>query len=130
MERFEIVGQLELVKNEGKTVKQARGFLAFEHSIEGKEATGLLQEAGFTTGTKGGGLTDTMAFLESEPRTEADLYNYIVENGTPNEARWIAQRNSIRLLSVSIYRKFDSDCFTEMLASADLKKAVKAMFAK
>ena len=114
------------LQTEGTTLKRARGFLAFEYEVEGKEATELLKEAGFTTGTKGGGLTDTMRFLEEAPRTEDELYRYILENGTKNEARWIAQRNSIRLLAVSIYEKYNEKLI-EVAASKEIKDAVKAM---
>jgi hypothetical protein len=120
-----IIEQLVAIKEDGKNVKQARGFLAFEHTIEGKEATELLKEAGFTVGVKGGGLTDTIAFLESEPRTEFDLYEHILETGTKNEARWIAQRNSIRMLSVNIYKKLGED-FDEVRATDQQKAAITA----
>jgi len=126
-ERELAIVALTEIKEEGeKTTKQVRGFLAFEYGVEGKEATELLTEAGFTVGVKGGGLTDTMKFLEDSPKTEDELYRYVIENGTKNEARWIAQRNSIRLLSVAIYTKFDED-FTEVPASAELKKAITAI---
>lgn len=121
-----VLEQLATIKEEGKTAKQARGFVAFEYGVEGKEVTELLSEAGFTVGTKGGGLTDTMKFLEESPKTEDELYRYILENGTKNEARWIAQRNSIRLLAVSIYAKYDEE-FIEVAASKEIKDAVKAM---
>lgn len=121
-----VVVELVALKEEGCTLKKARGYLVFNYEIEGKVATELLKEAGFTTGTKGGGLTDTMRFLEECPRTEDELYRYILENGTKNEARWIAQRNSIRLLAVSIYEKYNEE-FIEVAASKEMKDAVKEM---
>lgn len=75
-------------------------------------------------GAKTGGYGDVLKYLEEAPRTEDDLYTFILENGTGNEARWVTARNAIRLLTISIYKKAGLD-FTEIKAGDALKASVK-----
>ncbi len=118
---------LKAIADENITdAKRARGFLSFRFGLEGKDATEILAEAGFSTRTKGEGvgLNEVLKWLEEAPRTEKELYTYILESGTKNEKRWVSQRNSIRAVVFSVYKKGD-DTLTDVSASAELKKAVK-----
>lgn len=127
IERSEILS--ELVSKEIANVKKARGFLAYEFEIEGKEATSLLVEAGITSSrsmdgklTRGG----ILDFLGEAPRTEKEFYSFLRDECTKNEMRWVAQTNGVRLLTISIYEKLGEE-FTEELANADLKKELKTI---
>ena len=74
--------------------------------------------------SKTGALMDCLAFLEEAPRTQKELYDWIFEEGTKNEATWATQRDSIRKVTIAIYKKAGYD-FTEELANDNLKELVK-----
>ncbi len=97
---------LETIKSEGLTeAKRVRGFLSYKYGVEGKEATAILSEAGFSTRTKGEGVgfIEVIDYLAEYPRTESDLYAFIAKEGTGNEARWITNRNTIRLVINDVF---------------------------
>ena len=72
-----------------------------------------------------GGFTDLIAFLGEAPRTQRELYEWVLEFGTSNEARWITNRDAIRKLSVEIFKK-GGENFQEVNASPSLKEEVKS----
>ncbi len=110
------------------TAKKARGYLAYKYDFDAKETTEILVEAGVSgTRSRGNGLTydDILEFL-TEPKTEKELYEKVLYEGTPNEARWIANRNGIRAVIVKVYENASGNVFAEEAASADLVKEVAA----
>ncbi len=94
-----------LLKEGLSSAKKARGFLTYKYGLEGKEATAILSAAGFSTRTKGEGVgfIEVIDYLAEAPRTESDLYAFIGKEGTGNEARWISQRNTIRLVINDVF---------------------------
>jgi hypothetical protein len=124
-----IVAQITAIAAEGKSAKQIRGFLAFEHSLEGKAATELMEKAGVSAGGKAGSFESIVTWLGAEPRTEDALYEHILFNGTVNEARWISQRNTIRKTINRVFASGGKN-ITEVAASVVVKAAVKAMYPK
>ncbi len=122
--REEIIADLE--ENGITTAKKARGYIAFKYDIDGKVATEILVEAGISgVRSKGLGSDGINKFVGEVPRTEAELYTKILEEGSPNECRWIKVFNAIRELTISIYVKYGEE-FTEELADAKLVKALAA----
>jgi hypothetical protein len=124
-----IVAQITSIAGEGKSAKQIRGWLAFEHNIEGKGATKLMEQAGVSAGSKAGSFDSIVTWLGAEPRTEDALYEFILLNGTPNEARWVSQRNTIRKTINRVFAMGGQE-IDELLATADIKASVKAMYTK
>jgi len=124
-----IIAQITSIAGEGKSAKQIRGFLAFEHNIEGKAATELLEQAGVSAGGKAGSFESIVTWLGAEPRTEDALYEFILLNGTPNEARWVSQRNTIRKTINRVFAAGGQE-IEELLATTEIKATLKAMYTK
>lgn len=108
----------------GYDKKKVVAYLTIE-DFSNKEIEKAVKEAGLVT-ARSSGFTypDTLAYLSKSPRTEKEFYQKILEEGTKNEARWINDRNKIRVTYNSIFLKYNEK-FTEELASAELKKEVK-----
>lgn len=110
-----------LKKNEAITL------LITDYGVDYTQATAIYKEHGAgIRATKSGGFNDVLAFLQESPRTQDELYEYVLVNGTKNEARWISQRDSIRRLSVAIFMKGGAE-FDECLATDEIKASIKAM---
>ena len=63
--------------------------------------------------------------------TEIDLYNYIISDCTVNEARWIKDRNKIRLVTNAIHLKNKINSkFKEVMATDSQKEAIKTILGK
>lgn len=106
----------------GKPVKIIRAELTLAGATNKqiKELTaGMVSKEGWT-------YTNTLDFLESDLRTQKDLYTAVLENSAVNEARWIGDRERVRLLVIKIAQKLGAE-FTEELASKELVDAVKAL---
>lgn len=111
----------------GNTNAEIKGYLAFK-GVKGKELKELVEKHSLKGASRTGSLGDTLKFIETEPRTEADLYAYIIESGTKNEARWISQRNTFRLVAVSIYKKLGTK-FEEKNATDSQRAKIKEIIA-
>lgn len=72
---------------------------------------------------KKGALGDLLNFLSVEPRTEHELYRYLRDISTGNEASHAIRNNKIRLLTISIFTRID-DGFVDNPASELLKREV------
>lgn len=110
---------------DGLTKEQAFNTL-FQAGIEYKEVQKIWKEKG-ATAIRGGVFQAGLDWLASEPRTQYELADYILANGTPNEARWFGQRDAIRRLSIQVRDLAD---FVEVPASEAQKEELKARFAK
>lgn len=106
----------------GKPVKIIRAELTLAGATnkEIKELTaGLTTKEGWTQ-------TNTLLFLGAELRTQEQLYQAILDSGSVNEARWIGDRERVRLLVNKVAQNLGAQ-FTEVLASEGLKAQVKAL---
>ena len=114
---------LELITN-GLIVSKIKATLILE-DFKNSEIDKAIKEAGLVT-ARSSGFTypDTLAYLSESPRTEKEFYEKILDEGTRNEARWINDRNKIRVTYNAIFVRFN-ESFKEELASPDLKKEVK-----
>lgn len=119
----DIKAALTNLAKEGKTIAYIRAFLTLE-GIEGKEATDLLKDLGISRTNNGATYPDILNYLSEEPRTEKEFYEYVLVEGTKNEARWINDRNKIRIVLNKVYVKNGIE-FKEESASDSLKKEVK-----
>lgn len=108
----------------GYDKKKVVAYLTIE-DFSNKEIEKAVKDAGLVT-ARSSGFTypDTLAYLSEAPRTEKEFYEKILAEGTKNEARWINDRNKIRVTYNSIFLKYKEE-FTEVLASTELKKEVK-----
>lgn len=111
------------IVNSGKSLKiiKAELTIAGATNKEIKELT-----AGLSASREGWAFSNTLEFLGSELRTEADLYNKLISEKAINEARWIGDRNKIRLLSIRVATKLGAE-FTEVPASENIKKVLKEL---
>ena len=112
---------------DGLSKDEAMTKLIGEIGLTFKEATEYWKASGSTV--KGGVFQATLDWLQSEPRTQSALAEFILANGTANEARWFGQRDAIRKLSVAVFKAGGVD-FTEVEATTKLKEALKATYAK
>lgn len=122
----DILTDIKVVAESGKTVTQIKGYLAFNYELTGKAATEYLVEAGLSTKT--GSRAEILAFIEEQPRTEADLYKFVGTKSL-NEMRWISQTNAIRVLANRIYEKHGVE-IVEKAASDKVKAEFKAKLAE
>jgi len=122
-----IIAEVEKLVKEGKSSTEVKGYLAYK-GIKGKELAEIVNKFELKGTAKTGSLGDTLKFIEESARTEKELYEYIIESGTKNEARWISSRNSIRLLANRIVIKMGGK-FKEVEATASLKAKVKEIVA-
>jgi hypothetical protein len=96
--------------------------------IDDKAITALLKEAGIGRNTAGFTQTNTLKALEAGI-SEYDLYEIILVNGAKNEARWIGDRNRIRVTMNRIYSNLDSPV-TEEAATESQKEQIKTLLGK
>lgn len=97
-----IIEQVQAIANEGKTIKQIRGFLAFEHNLEGKEATALIAQAGIGGSVSTGFAADFYALLKDAPLSDAD-FDALIAAGSNNVQKHKSHYNAIRELANSIH---------------------------
>jgi hypothetical protein len=83
--------------------------------------------AAFGTKNQGGVFQLFLDYCATEPRTESELADFLVKESSPNECRWFNQRNSIRKLSVEVFKQFGKE-ITEKEASKAQLKALEARF--
>lgn len=87
-----------------------------------KQAEAYWKENG--SAIRGGVFQAVLDFLAEADRTQADLAEYVINNGTRNEARWFGQRDAIRRLSVKVR---NNPKFTEKSMSDKQAEALKAI---
>lgn len=75
---------------------------------------------------KGGIFQATLDWLAESDRTQFDLAQFVIEQGTPNEARWFGQRDAIRRLSV---KARNTKGFTDKAYSDTQKEKMKQIVA-
>lgn len=119
--------EIEKLIKEEKTKAEIKGYLAYK-GVKGKDLKAIIEKYDLKGASRSGSLGDTLQFIEEKPRTENELYAYIIESGTKNEARWISQRNTIRLVAVSIYKKCGTK-FEDKEATDSQKAKVKEIVA-
>ena len=112
---------------EGLSKDEAMTKLIAEYSLTFKAVTEYWKVSGSTV--KGGVFQATLDWLQVEPRTSSALADFILANGTANEARWFGQRDAIRKLSVEVF-KAGGVAFEEVEATTKQKEALKATYAK
>ena len=112
---------------DGLSKDEAMTKLIAEFSLTFKEATEYWKSSG--SSVKGGVFQATLDWLQIEPRTSSALADFILANGTANEARWFGQRDAIRKLSVEVFKAGGVE-FTEVDATTKQKEALKATYAK
>ena len=117
--------RLKELLEENTPINKIRAFLVIEdfkasdiESLLKREGLILARSSGFT-------YPDTLAFLGSEPRTEKELYTILLEEGSRNEARWILDRNKIRLTINTVFNNLGKPLVEEP-ANEALKKELKA----
>ena len=110
---------------DGLSKDEAMTRLIGELGLTFKEATEYWKTSGSTV--KGGVFQATLDWLQVTPRTSSELAEFILANGTANEARWFGQRDAIRKLSVAV---FNDEKFVEVEATTKQKEALKATYAK
>lgn len=71
-----------------------------DHGYTFKEAEAYWKENG--SQIRGGVFQAVLDYLAEAPRTQADLAQYVIDQGTRNEARWFGQRDAIRRLSIAV----------------------------
>ena len=72
---------------------------------------------------KSGVFDNFINFLKEGPKTEQDMAVFLrSDKSSLNELRWFNQRNSIRELSIAIFKQFDVE-FTEVRANIDERAA-------
>lgn len=96
--------------------------------LEDKAISALIKEAGIGRQTAGFTQTNTLAFLE-DGVSEYDLYQVILENEARNEARWIGDRNRIRMTLNRVHEKLGG-AVAEKAATKDQKEAIKKLVTK
>ena len=116
----------QAIVSSGKALKiiKAELTLAGASNKEIKELT-----AGLSAAREGWAFSNTLEWFASELRTEEELYKKLIAEGAVNEARWVGDRNKIRLLSIRVATKLGAE-FTEVPASESLKKALKELAGK
>ncbi len=66
-------------------------------------------------------------FLSDSPKTETELASFLINESSPNECRWFAQRNSIRLLSVKVFTNLGEE-FEEEAATKEQIESLEARY--
>lgn len=111
--------------NEATKIIRAKLTIA---GMDDKEITAALKEAGIGRNTAGFTQTNTLKLLEGGV-SEFELYDAILENQAKNEARWIGDRNRIRLTMNRIFSNLGSPV-NEEPATEEQKEAVKTLLGK
>jgi hypothetical protein len=114
-----------LIQNEASP-KKIRGYLQFEEA-SAEDTKRILEETGLSNGRDPSKLTYTslLKWLSDEPRTETDLYDLVLAKGTKNEARWVKDRNRLRVTLNAVYNKYN-ETFKEVPATEKQKDNIKA----
>lgn len=123
--KVEAILRIKEIRSKGiDDLKKIRAYLVLE-DYTNKVIEEAIKELGLTQKrTEGLSYADILEWFGENAQTEYDLYDLILSKGTKNEARWINDRNKIRLLSVAIYKKGGYD-FTEEAATKEQKAAIK-----
>ena len=117
------IQRIKELNDQGLDLKKIRAHLVIE-DYTNKVIEDAIKELGLTQKrTEGLTQVDILAYFEEDARTENDLYRLVYEKGVTNECRWVKDRNKIRLLTISIYRKGGYD-FIEVPATKELKDLV------
>jgi hypothetical protein len=111
---------------EGTASKIVRAQLTIE-GIADKKISELLKAANIGRVTSGFTQTNTLKFLEAGV-SEFTLYEKIIAEKAKNEARWIGDRNRIRVTLNAIFIKFEKPV-TEKPATEAQKLAIKSLLA-
>ena len=118
------ISKVQEMAAEGKSTKVIRAHLTIEGMAD-KDISALLKDAGVGRQTAGFTQQNTLALLEGGV-SEFELYSAVLENEAKNEARWISDRNKIRITLNRIYEKLGSPV-TEKPATEKQKAAIKVL---
>ena len=77
-----------------------------------------------TRGSDGKTYPEILTFMGESPKTEKELAEFILDEGTNNEARWFNDRNKIRKTINTVYDNCGENVREES-ASEELLKAIK-----
>ncbi len=121
------IAEVKKLAAEGDSNKIIRAKLTIA-GLSDKEISALIKEAGIGRNTSGFTQTNTLALLETGI-TEYELYKAILNAGAKNEARWIGDRNRIRMTLNKIFAKFESPV-DESPADDSQKEAIKTLLGK
>ena len=82
-------------------------------------------------GNSGNVFAKFLTFLSegTTAKTESELAEFLLNGESDNECRWFNQRNSIRLVTVDVFGKFEAE-FTEVKASETQLSSLKARWSK
>ena len=97
-----IIDQIKAVAESGKNIKAIRGFLMFEHGIEGKEATKLIEQAGISGSVSTGFAANFYDQLRKAPMSDAD-FDALIAGGSNNVQKHKSHYNAIRELANAIH---------------------------
>jgi len=114
-----------VANNEATKMIRARLTIA---GMDDKAITAALKEAGVGRNTAGFTQANTLSLLENGI-SEFELYKAILDNQAKNEARWIGDRNRIRLTMNRIFAKLNSPV-SEKPATEKQKEAIKTLLGK
>lgn len=98
------IKKLQEMAANGKSFSALVTYLTVTDEAANKaEAEKMLQEAGIEKG-KRIGITEAMYdYLAEKPRTEDELHQWIVDNGTENTLRWEKSHQKVRELANRIH---------------------------
>ena len=97
-----IIAEIQAIAESGKNVKAIRGFLMFEHGIDGKEATKLIAQAGIGGSVSTGFAANFYDQLREAPMSDAD-FDALIATGSNNVQKHKSHYNAIRELANAIH---------------------------
>ena len=90
------------------------------------DAKEFVTKEGWLRSSEGATFDETLAWLGESMRTEKEFYTWLVKEGSPNECRWVRDRNKVRKLINDVRAAASEIEWTEDEASDVLVKKVKA----
>ena len=118
------IARIATLTEQGYDLRKIRACLVLEDYTNS-----IIEEAIKSLGLKAatsrkGTYQEVLSFIENGPVSEKELYEFIIAECTPNEARWINDRNKVRVVVNKVYAKAGV-IVKEEAASKELKQAAK-----
>jgi len=97
-----IVDHIQKLAADGNNVKRIRGWLMFEHGIEGKDATKYIEKAGISGSVSSGFAAGFYAELTEKPMSDK-RFEEIITGGSSNVQKHKSHYNAIREMANAIH---------------------------
>lgn len=124
MSKAKVVAVIDGVELSGLTKDEAFKILMVDNSLPHSEAARYYTAHGDKQ-HRGGIFQATLDYLSESDRTQSEFVEFILKNGSKNEARWFSHRDAVRLVTIKVR---NNPKFQDVPMTSKQKEALEARY--